>query len=235
MEVGAIRHGLDLGQNHIDTAEMYASGGAERIVGAAIESTKREDIFVATKLWKNHVADGLVKSAVEAMLQRLGTDYIDLLYIHAPWFDAPWQQAIPQINQLIDQGLVRYIGVSNFNAEHLQEALNITHHPIVANQMHYSYAHQQEVTPELQTLCQAHDISLVAYTPLERGAVDNQESLANVAAELSNATSSQVALAWLLAKGALPIPKASRPEHIEQNVLAANIHLDTRLMNMLAR
>lgn len=223
-EVEAIRYAIALGQNHIDTAEMYANGGAERIVGQAIRSANREDIFIASKLWKNHVAHGSVRPAVGAMLKRLGTGYLDMLYIHAPWFDAPWQDAILQIDQLIDEGMVRYFGVSNFNAAHLQEALSLSRHPIMVDQLHYSLTHQQEMTPELRNICAANSISIVAYMPLEKGEVLTTSSIREIASTY-NAAPAQIALAWLLAQDVLPIPKALRKIHIDQNAKAKDIKL----------
>ena len=159
-QISAIKTALDAGQNHIDTAEMYAGGGAERIVGQAIRSHDRRDLYIASKLWKDHVSKGTVRPAVMAILERLGTNYLDLLYIHAPWFDAPWAEAIPQIEQLIDEGIVRQLGVSNFNVQNLQKALAIATQPIVANQMHYSLTHRQEVGPELRQLCEQSNIAI---------------------------------------------------------------------------
>lgn len=223
-EVAALQYALSLGQNHIDTAEMYAGGGAERVVGRAIESGDREDIFIASKLWKNHVADGTARPAVEAMLKRLGTDYLDLLYIHAPWFDAPWQAAVPQIDELVDEGVVRHFGVSNFNAERLQEALSLARHPIVADQMHYSLAHQQEVTPELRDVCTAHSIAFVAYMPLKQGEIAHDPLITQMAQKY-DAAPAQIALAWLLAQDVLPIPKALQKIHSSQNATALTIGL----------
>jgi len=194
-EVAALQYALSLGQNHIDTAEMYAGGGAERVVGRAIESGDREDIFIASKLWKNHVADGTARPAVEAMLKRLGTDYLDLLYIHAPWFDAPWQAA-----------------------------LSLARHPIVADQMHYSLAHQQEVTPELRDVCTAHGIAFVAYMPLKQGEIAHDPLITQMAQKY-DAAPAQIALAWLLAQDVLPIPKALQKIHSSQNATALTIGL----------
>lgn len=223
-EVSAIRYALSFGQNHIDTAEMYANGGAERIVGRAIESSNREDVFIASKLWKNHVADGTVQPAVEAMLKRLGTGYLDMLYIHAPWFDAPWQEAIPQINRLIDEGVVRYFGVSNFNTERLQEALRLTKYPIAADQLHYSFMHQKEASPELRKLCEEKGITVVAYMPLEKGDALKHASVKKIARRYK-ATTAQIALAWLVDRGTLPIPKSLQKTHISDNSMAQDIHL----------
>lgn len=223
-EAAAIQYAISLGQNHIDTAEMYADGGAERVAGAAIALASREELFVASKLWKNHLANGAVRPAVTAMLRRLQTDYLDILYIHAPWFDAPWQEAIPQIDALIDDGIVRHFGVSNFNAARLQEALSIARHPIAADQIHYSIPHQQEVTPELRTICEANGIAIVAYMPLEKGAAMDNPRLQRISQKYG-CTPVQVALAWLLATHAYPIPKASQRSHIRLNADAASLTL----------
>lgn len=223
-EVAAVAYALSLGQNHIDTAEMYANGGAEKIVGRAIAANQREDVFIASKLWKDHVAGGTVRPAVATMLKRLSTSYLDLLYIHAPWFDAPWQEAISQIGELIDEGLVRYFGVSNFNAERLQEALQLTGHPIVADQLHYSFAHQQEVTPQLQKLCAANDITIVAYMPLEKGVITDDPLIAQLAGKYG-VTPAQLTLAWLVGRQVLPIPKSSQSAHIRSNAAVARTRL----------
>ncbi len=223
-EVKAIEYALSLGQNHIDTAEMYGNTGAEQVVGRAIANVSREDIFVATKLWKTHVLRGTVRPTVEAMLKRLGTDYIDLLYIHAPWHDVPWQQSVPEICQLVDEGVVRHFGVSNFNVERMNEVLSLSTQPIAANQMHYSFGHRTEVTPELKALCEASGTTIVAYRPLERGELFENAEL-NDLAKQSDATPAQAALAWLIAQGALPIPKARSRAHIDENFAAAGLRL----------
>lgn len=231
-EIKAIQYALSLGQNHIDTAEMYAKGGAEQIVGRAIKSSNREDIFIASKLWKNHVAEGTVRLAVEAMLERLDTNYIDMLYIHAPWFDEPWQEAISQIDDLINEGVVRYFGVSNFSLEKIQIATVLSKHGIAASQIHYSCLHQSEATPELKDYCTANNIQLIAYMPLEKGDVNDNTAIQSIAAN-HRVTAAQVALAWLLQKGAYPIPKATSRKHIDQNHMATNITLQDFEMKAL--
>lgn len=227
-EVEALRQAIKLGQNHIDTAEMYAHGGAESVVGQAIKDTRREDIFIASKLWKNHVASGTVRPAVDAMLKRMDTNYLDLLYIHMPWFDAPWQDTVPQIGALIDEGVVRYFGVSNFNAGRLGEALKLTRHPIAANQLHFSYLHQQEVTPELRQLCVSNEIALFAYMPLEKGELLKHPVIIE-AAQRHGITPAQFGLAWILSHQTTPIAKAVRTQHIEQNASAGSIRYNGKL------
>src|SRR5215213_1027098 len=134
-EIAAIRYSLDKGQNHIHCAELYGGFYTDEVVGRAIAGFARPDLYIADTLWKSSVGPGQVRPTVNKMLQKLGTDYLDLLYIHAPWQGIEWQAAIPQIDELIDAGVVRHFGVSNFTVAHMREALTLAKHPIVANQM----------------------------------------------------------------------------------------------------
>lgn len=232
-DVPALQYSLSKGQNHIDTAEMYGSGEAETAVGAAIKGAKREDLFVASKVWKTNVGIGKVRPAVEAMLERLGTDYLDLLYIHAPWFDAPWREAIPQINDLIDAGLVRHFGVSNFTVDDMSETAASSKHPVMANQMHYNVLYKDEVDEAFRKYCTENNIKIVAHTPLVKGIIDN--SVVIEVAKAHNATPYQVALAWCLAKGTLPVPKSTDKSHVDQNLGTLDIKLTDQEMVQLDR
>lgn len=228
-EVAAIRYSIEKGQNHIDCAELYGAFHTDEVVGKAIAGFDRTDLFIADKLWKTSVSQGLVRQTVEKMLQKLGTNYIDLLYIHAPWDGVNWQAAIPQIDELVDESLVLGFGVSNFTVENMKEAHSLAQHPIVANQMNYNVLYRDEIDEAFKEYCKQNNIQIVAYQPIKR-----QEVLANTniqeIAKNHNATPAQVALAWLIAQGALPIPKAINLSHIDENVMAANIHLSENEM-----
>lgn len=222
-DIEALKYSLNKGQNHIDTAEMYGAGESELAVGQAIQDFNREDLYIATKVWKDHVGKGQVRPAVENMLERLGTDYIDLLYIHAPWPDAPWAEAVPQINDLIDDGTVRHFGISNFTVANMEETKKLSKHAITANQMYYNCLDKSEVPPEFMDYCKQNNIQIVAYTPVARGVL-NHPTL-NEIAQKHKSTPAQIALAWCLAKGTLPIPKATNPKHIDENLAALDIKL----------
>src|SRR5690606_24592231 len=148
-EVEAIRYSIFKGQNHIDCAELYGAFHTDEVVGKAIKGLKRTDLYIADKLWKTSLGKGLVRPTVEKMLEKLGTDYLDMLYIHAP-FHVNWQEAIPQIDALIDEGVVRDFGVSNFTVTDMQEAQKLAKHPIVANQMNYNVLYKDEVDEAFQ-------------------------------------------------------------------------------------
>lgn len=158
------------------------------------------------------------------MLQKLGTDYLDLLYIHAPWPSVEWQAAVSQIDELIDEGVVRQLGVSNFNVAQMREVQSLAKHRIAANQMFYNCLFRKEVDEEFRAFCEQEAIEIVAYRPVNRGEFMKHETLVDIAAE-HNATAAQIAIAWLLQDRSLPLVKAIQPAHIDENLAALDITL----------
>lgn len=233
-EIEAIRYSISKGQNHIDCAELYGAFHTDEVVGKAIAGLKREDLYIADKLWKTSVGEGLVRIIVEQMLKKLGTDYLDMLYIHAPWDEVNWQEAIPQIDKLIDEGIVRDFGVSNFTVADMEQTRRIAKHPIVANQMNYNVLYKDEVNEEFQNYCRENNIQIVAYQPVKRQEVLDDEVIKDIA-KARDATAAQVALAWLLAQGTLPIPKAINKSHIDENIKAIEVHLSDKELELLNR
>lgn len=224
VEIEALRYSISKGQNNIDCAELYGAFYTDEVVGRALVGQKREDLYVGDKLWRTSVGKGMVRPIVEQMLKKLGTDYLDMLYIHAPWDGVQWQEAIPQIDELIDEGVVRDFGVSNFTVVNMQQALSLAKHPIVANQMNYNVLYKTEVDDEFRDFCAQNNIQIVAYQPIKRQEVLANETIARIA-KAHNATPAQVALAWLLAKNALPIPKSTQKAHIDENIRAVDVVL----------
>jgi len=233
-EIEAIKYSLSKGQNHIDCAELYGAFYTDEAVGKALVGTTREDLYIADKLWKSSVATGRVRPTVEKMLMKLGTDYLDLLYIHNAWEDAPWREALPQIDELIDEGLVSHFGVSNFTVSQMQEVMKLTKHPITANQVEYNVLFKEKATQEFQDFCRTNDIQMIAYQPIKRTEVIDNEIVQDIAKQ-HNATPAQIALAWLITKGALPIPKAIQKAHIDENLGAVQIQLRAQDIEALDR
>ena len=232
-EIEAIRYSIAKGQNHIDCAEAYGAFYTDEVVGKAIAGLNREDLFIADKLWKTSIGEGLVRPTVELMLQKLGTDYLDMLYIHWPWTKVDYLLAVPQINELIDEGIVRSFGVSNFTVEDLKRAQAASKHPIAANQMNYNLLHQHEVTAEMKEYCASNNIQIIAYQPVKRQEVMKNQYI-KVVANKYDASPAQIALAWLLSQNVLAIPKAVDKAHIDDNVAAESIVLaaeDIALLN----
>lgn len=231
-EIEAIRYSISKGQNHIDCAELYGAFHTDEVVGKAIAGLKREDLYITDKLWKTSVGKGLVRATVEQMLKKLGTDYLDMLYIHAPWAEVNWQEAIPQIDELIDEGIVRAFGVSNFTVSDMEQTQKIAKHPIMANQMNYNVLYKNEVNQAFRDYCQENNIQIVAYQPVKRQEVLDNKVIQDIA-KAHNATAAQVALAWLLAQNALPIPKAITKSHIDENIKAVNVQLSGQELELL--
>jgi diketogulonate reductase-like aldo/keto reductase len=231
--VQAIQRALALGQNHLDTAELYGHGHTEELVGQALRTTKREAVYLASKVWVTHYRSELMQPAVASMLERLDTDYLDLLYVHTPKTDVPMAEYMTGLNWVVASGKARAIGVSNMTLNQLQEAVELADYPITALQVRYNVLYKAALPAELLAFCRERHISIVAYRPIERGAVQEHEVVRDIAST-HQATSSQVALAWLLQQpGVYPIPKATSQVHLQENWDAANVVLSEEDMARL--
>ena len=219
-EVEALRLGIDLGVTHIDTAEYYAAGHSEEIVGRAIEPYDRGDLFITTKVWHNHLHYDDLVASMKASLERMALDYVDLYLIHWPNPRVPLEETMRALEHCVDEGYTRYIGVSNFPAPLLAEAqTHLRERRLIADQVEYSLEAQKPRT-ELLPHCQEHGIALVAYTPLAKGrlAKAGNETLDELA-EKYGKTRAQVSLNWLInQENVLAIPKASNIAHLRDNI-----------------
>jgi diketogulonate reductase-like aldo/keto reductase len=216
IEIGAIRYSISLGQNHIDTAELYGRGYTEQLLAKAINDLPREELFIADKLWKNHVETGAVTAGVDGMLERLRTSYIDLLYIHAPWDGVNWIEAVSQIDDLIDAGFVRYLGLSNVSIKQIKQVQALSRHGVSAVQQRLNIAYRREATKTYRQFCKDQGIQLVAYHPINRNDLANCKEAIDLSKKLK-ITLQQAALLWLLEKDIWQIPKSTNKSHILQN------------------
>src|SRR3989338_9876231 len=173
-----LRKGVSLGAILIDTAEMY---GTEEVVGEAVKG-QRQQVFIATKVSGNHLRYDEVLRAAENSLKRLGTDYIDLYQIHWPDPGVPLKETMRAMETLVDAGKVRFIGVSNFYLKNLEEAQAcMTKYRIVSNQVKYSLM-QRGVEEDMLAYCQENNITLIAYSPLDRGRLTSRPLIRDRAA-----------------------------------------------------
>ncbi|MCX7686166.1 MAG: aldo/keto reductase [Acetobacteraceae bacterium] len=217
----AVESALALGYRHLDTAEMY---GNEEIVGAAIRASgiPRQELFVTTKVWWTNLAPDAIRAAHAASLGRLGLDYVDLYHIHWPAPGMDLAAALATLAALLAEGRTRAIGVCNFPPGLLRAAL-ATGAPLAALQVEYHCLLDQSA---LLSLCRANGLVLTAYSPLGKGHLAEEPTLARIGAR-HGATASQVALAWLLRQeGVAAIPKAQRPESQRANLAALGVPLD---------
>jgi 2,5-diketo-D-gluconate reductase B len=225
--IETIQTALKTGYRHIDTAEAY---GNESAIGDGVNSADipRDEIFIATKglhprFTKGYAYQDIIES-VRSCLARLDIEYVDLLY--APHWPCGGEynpkETFTACKELVDQGLVDYIGVCNFTPELLDEAVNNAPISISVLQVEMHPLLQQRA---LRQYCKNNDIEIVAYAPLGNGRVLHEPALKSVAEE-HNSTPAQVSLAWLHKKGVVPIPKASSRKHIVENWQASTIELD---------
>ena len=220
--VEPLRRGMELGARFIDTAEMY---GTEAVVGEAVRG-QRDTVFIASKVLGSHLRYQDVLEAADNSLRRLGTDWIDLYQIHWPSSRVPIGETMGAMEELVDQGKVRHIGVSNFSLGQLREAQQaMQKYPIVANQMLYNLA-DRRIERDLLPHCQKNQITIIAYSPLDRGGLTSKSlvrrrramaTLAGLAAEVGK-TMAQVCINWCLSRPwVVAIPKANRAEHVAAN------------------
>ena len=216
-DITVIRRALDAGLTHIDTAEMYAGGHAEELVGEAIRGVERSRLFLTGKVWKSHLGgDGPLRAA-EASLRRLGVDAFDLYLVHQVNPEITLKETIQAMNRLQREGLVRNIGVSNFSLDRLKQAQALSEVPIVANQLHYNLQVREIELSGLLDFCQKTGVMVIAWRPL-RGVDCSVPLLTELAARYGH-TPRQLALNWLISQpGMVTIVKASDPLHLAENV-----------------
>lgn len=233
-----IRKAISLGATHVDTAEMY---GTEDVVGQALQG-RRDQVFLATKVSGSHLHYDQVMTAADGSLARLGVDHIDMYIVHWPNSRVPIAETMGGMEDLVEQGKVRYIGVSNFSVRELKEAQGaMTKHKIVSNQVLYNLR-ERRIERDLIPYCQETGVTVVAYTPLDSGALADKpllrgregvRVLESLAAEVGK-TKAQVALNWCLSRdNVIAIPKANRMEHVEENCGASGWMLSSEQVRML--
>ncbi|WP_144797834.1 aldo/keto reductase [Halorubrum depositum] len=216
---------LSVGYRHLDTARIY---GNEGVVGEGLAAgladgdLDREDVTVATKLWIDDLAADEVGPAARESADRLGVEALDLLYVHRPRGDYDPEATLPALDRLVDEGLVRNVGVSNFEPDQLDRALDVLDAPLAA---HQTELHPLFYRPELLEHAREHGYDVVAYSPLAGGRVREVDAVRSVAAA-HDATPEAVAIAWATAKEPVAaIPKASSERHLHANLAAADLDL----------
>jgi diketogulonate reductase-like aldo/keto reductase len=238
-EVAAVREALTLGYRLIDTAEMYGEGGAEVVVGKALAEAlragdlRRDELVVVSKVYPHNASRRRLPEACARSLERLGLERIDLYLLH--WRGAvPLAETVEALQDLQARGHVGRWGVSNFDVDDMEELWAIDGGAgCAANQVYYSIGERGPAHSLLPWL-QARGVPLMAYSPIDQGAIARDGQLAARASELG-LTAAQLALAWLAAQpGVVPIPKAVRSEHLRENLAAVEQELDESTRAMLA-
>ncbi|MDR5672984.1 Aldo/keto reductase, related to diketogulonate reductase [Halalkaliarchaeum sp. AArc-CO] len=215
-----VRAALDVGYRHVDTAQMYDN---EAAVGEGIRRSDvdREAVTIATKIHPDNLAYEDVLKTAEESLDRLGVDAVDLLYVHWPISAYDPSETLQAFDELVEEGVVDHVGVSNFSPSLVEEAQQHLEAPIVANQVE---CHPLLPQQTLRAHAHEHGYELVGYSPLGQGELLEEPLLSEIAAEY-DATPAQIALSWAIARGVTPIPKG-RGDHLRENL--ASVGLDLR-------
>jgi diketogulonate reductase-like aldo/keto reductase len=227
-EVAALRLGIELGMTLIDTAEMYASGGAEKVVGEAIAG-QRERVFIVSKFYPQNATRERMAAACDRSLRRLGVDQIDLYLLH--WRgDVPLKETLAGFDDLLEAKKIRYAGVSNFDVADMTELTRLKNglERIVTNEVLYNLERRGVEWDLLAWMRQRHR-PIIAYSPVEEGLLTGPHPVLKRVAERHDATPAQIALAWVIkGNGVIAIPKAADPKHVRENREAADIKLTKR-------
>ena len=235
-DLQALRSALQLGYTHFDTAEVYTGGQSEEVLGRAIreEGIPRERLFITSKVSPDHLRYDEARSACLGSLRRLGMDYLDLYLIHWPKVGMKLEETFRALNELVRDGLVRHLGVSNFHLKQLQQSAALCETPLLTNQVSYSIPDRTYEKNGVLAYCQQNDILLTAYTPIKRRNIKSNPVLKAIA-QARGLTPPQVALAWVVTQPrVITIPQSTNPQHQADNLRAADIMLTPDEMEQLA-
>jgi len=202
---------LKAGYNHIDTAEGYHN---EAGIGEVLKDYDRDELFITSKVLPSNLNYESVIKACKRSLEKLGTDYLDLYLIHWPNPAISLRETLQAMKYLVDQGLVKNIGVSNFSVYQLKVALKITQVPITVNQVEF---HPWLYQKELLEVCDQNDVVLEASAPLARTEVLSDQTIVELADKYDKSPA-QIVLKWELQKGIVPLPKSKSEGHIKENL-----------------
>ncbi len=224
-DINTIQMNVDMGVKLIFTAQNYADGYCEELVGRAIEKYDRKNIILCTAIRKeNSTYDNVLKSFDES-LNRLRTNYIDIIYHHIRYQDVPIKETMKAFNQLVDAGKAKNIAVSNYSTDSLKEAQDNSKYPIVANQVYYNLMTRESETSGLVRYCQENDVILQAYRPLGAGklTLKGKYKIVDEMCKKYNMTPSQIALSWLTSQPNITVVcTTSNKQHLKENLEAVN-------------
>jgi len=231
--VHALQLGIELGMRFIDTAEMYGHGHSEEIVAKAVKS-QRDNLFISSKVSREHLHYDDVIRACEFSLKRLETDYVDLYQVHWPNDNIPIAETIKALEHLAAEGKIHHIGVSNFSVQQTREAQNaLSQGRLTSNQVEYNLL-DRSIEVDLLSYAEKEHITIIAYTPVAKGQIakggrgERWHVLDEICSKYHR-TRTQVALNWLLAKKpVVAIPKAVSLKHVRENAGAVGWQMSSK-------
>jgi 2,5-diketo-D-gluconate reductase B len=208
-----VEQALKLGYRHIDTAQIYEN---EREVGEGLRAsgTKRDEVFVTTKVWTTHFAPNDLERSTKESLAKLRLAEIDLLLLHWPNPQVPLQETLGALAHVKKLGMARHIGVSNFTVALIEQAVALCPEPLVCDQVEFHpYLDQTKV----RDACGRNGMAVVAYSPVAKGRIKNDQTLARIG-QTHGKTATQVCLRWLVQQNVPAIPRTSRIERLSENI-----------------
>lgn len=222
-DILALKYAISSWLTCIDSAEMYAGWYSETLLWQSIKDVPREKLFLSSKIRGNNCSYIAIKKACLNSLKRLWVEYLDLYYIH--WRDDRFslKDAMRAMNELIDEGYIKYIWVSNFSVESLKEAQKHSRYPIVANQVHFNLIYREPEVSGLLKYCQENDVMLVAWRPFEYGdfAIPEAKDILDTLSQKYKKTHFQIALNWIISHpNVVTLFMSRNPDNISQNLWA---------------
>jgi len=229
-DIEGIKYAIDQGVTHLDTAEVYAGGHSEEILGEAIKGYDRSKLFIVSKVREANLRhDDLIHSAKKS-LKRIGTDYLDLYLIHAPSLEIPIEESMGAMNELVSLGLIRHVGVSNFSVARMTEAQKYSKAKIVANQLHLNLKVRETEKAGLLKYCQENDVMFIAWRPVEKGVLTEPGiKILDEMCEKYGKTPSQIVINWLISQDSVvTLSKTTSKAHLDENLGALGWTMDKK-------
>ncbi|MHB1346200.1 MAG: aldo/keto reductase [Candidatus Humimicrobiaceae bacterium] len=234
-DIKAIKTAIELGMTHIDTAEFYAEGHAEELVAQAIKGLDRSRLIITTKVTPMHLHYKDLVSSAQQSLKRLKTDYIDVYLIHSPNPYINIKESMEALDFLLEKKIIRFIGLSNFDADSFSKAQSCTHNKIICNHLHYNLKHRGPLNDGTIKYSQDNDIMVVAWRPLQKGLFSKEET--KIVRDISikyEKTANQVAINWLISqKNVVTISKSRNTKHLNENLGALGWKMEYSDINFL--
>ncbi len=227
-DIGGIRAALDAGVTHIDTAEKYADGYSETLVGRAIKGYDRSKIFIASKVQEKNLGYDDILNSCKKSLERLQTDYLDLYLLHRYSKGHSLKDSMRALDKLVEEGLVKHIGVCNFGKEHLAEAQRYTKNKIVCDQVHYNLEFREPEAFGLLGYCKESDVFLSAWRPVGKGSLlGNIPPVLQEMCDKYKKTPAQIAINWLISQPyVITLSKTRSPDHLNENLGALGWNME---------
>lgn len=227
-DIKGIRDALDAGITHIDTAEVYADGYTEILVGKAIQGYDRSKIFLASKVQAKNMNYESIISSCKKSLERLQTNYLDLYLLHQHNRNIPLKESMQALDKLVEDELIKYIGVCNFTKESLLEAQSYTKNKIVCNQVHYNLEFRELEKTGLLKYCQENDVFISAWRPVGKGnLLENTPSILKEVCDKYKKTPAQIAINWLISQPyVITLSKTRHVDHLNENLGALGWEID---------